>query len=72
MPSDCQCSTACNTTVVKTEVLNNKKATQRLKRLELEVVKLKDANSRLKTRLRKADVSKKKIVDDLRARLNKI
>lgn len=71
MPSDCQCSTACET-VIKTKVISNREATRRLKRLEDEVANLKGENIRLKTRLKRTDISKKEIIADLKNHLNKI
>jgi hypothetical protein len=72
MPSDCQCSTNQVETRVVKEVLNNKQATARLRRLEKEVGALKEKNSRLEMRLRKANISKKKILSDLKSHLNKM
>jgi len=71
MPSDCQCSTHVETKIVK-EVLNNKEATRRLKRLEEEVAELKQKNASLTRRLRVAKVSKKQIVDDLKKKLSNL
>lgn len=73
MPSDCQCSTACDTKVVKVkEVLNNKKATALLKKLEREVTDLKKKNSSLKTKLTRATTSKKGIIKDLKKHLDRV
>lgn len=73
MPSDCQCSTACGTeTIVKTKVISNKEATRRLEILEHEVKALKNENSNLRTSLRRAGISKKKIIKDLRDQLDKM
>jgi cell division protein FtsB len=75
MPSDCQCSTACDVrTVTKTvtKVINNKEATRRIKRLEKEVKALKDENAVLKSRAKNRLVSKKKIVSDLKKHLDRI
>jgi len=71
MPSDCQCSTACDCGVV-TKVINNKEATKRLKRLEKEVEDLKEENIDLKRRLKRANINKKKIVNDLKNRLDRM
>jgi len=71
VPSDCQCSSACHTEVrTEVKVLNNKQATTRIQRLEREVEKLVSENSHLKRRLRKAKISKKGIIEDLKAQLD--
>jgi len=70
MPSDCQCSSACETRIV-TKVLNNKEATRRLERLEREVSELRQQNSLLNQKLKKANVSKKKIIADLKKHLDR-
>lgn len=73
MPSDCQCSTACDTKVVKVkEVLNNKKATALLRKLEKEVEALKNENSRLESRLSRGALSKKDIIKSLKKHLDKV
>jgi len=71
MPSDCQCSTACETRIV-TKVLNNKQATRRLERLEKEVKKLRLENVTLKTKLSKASVKKKDLVSKLKKQLDRV
>ena len=71
MPSDCQCSTACETRIV-TKVLNNKQATRRLERLEKEVKKLRSENVTLKTKLSKASVKKKDLVSKLKKQLDRV
>lgn len=72
-PSDCQCSTACDTKVVKVkEVLNNKKATALLRKLEKEVEALKNENSRLESRLSRGALSKKSIIKSLKKHLDKV
>ena len=71
MPSDCQCSTACDVRV-ETKVLNNKQATRKLKELEAEVTALEEENQTLKRRLRKARVSKKSLVKKLKNHLDGI
>ena len=70
MPSDCQCS-ACSTKIVK-EVLNNKDATKRLRRLEKEVEELREKNKQLERRLKKVSISKRDIVRDLKKHLDKV
>ena len=73
MPSDCQCSTACDvqTKYVHVEkVLNNKQATEKLKKLENEVKSLKMKNNRLKIKLNKATVNKNTIVKKLKRQLD--
>ncbi len=73
MPSDCQCSSACSTETITVEkVLNNKQATRKLRRLEEEVAILKDENTGLKRRLRKASINKEKILKDLKSNLDRI
>jgi len=69
MPSDCQCSAY----VVKERVvLNNKKATQLIQKLENEIDVLKEENQHLKRRLRKARINKEKIIEELKTQLDKI
>lgn len=73
MPSDCQCSTACDVQTKYVEkVLNNKQATEKLKKLEIEVRNLKTENNRLKTRLNKATVNKNTIIKKLKQQLDEI
>jgi len=71
MPSDCQCSSACETKIV-TKVLNSKEATRKLERLEREVKKLRDDNANLERKLKRASVNKKKIVAELKKQLERI
>lgn len=71
MPSDCQCSAPTETIVVE-KVLNNNQATRKMQRLKKEVEALEDENARLKRRLRKASVSKEKILKELRSKLDSI
>jgi len=72
MPSDCQCSAACHTEVrTEVKVLNNKRATARIQLLEEEVGKLVSENSRLKRRLRRAEINKEGIIKDLKAQLDR-
>jgi len=72
MPSDCQCSAACHTEVrTEVKVLNNKRATARIQLLEEEVGRLVSENSRLKRRLRRAEINKEGIIKDLKAQLDR-
>jgi hypothetical protein len=72
MPSDCQCSNACDCqTIVKTKVLNNKEATRKIARLEEEVALLKYENDRLK-RASKRRLPKKELVNKLKKMLDEI
>lgn len=73
MPSDCQCSTPCGVQTKYVEkVLNNKQATEKLKKLEIEIKNLKMENNRLKIRLNKATVNKNIIVKKLKQQLDKV
>lgn len=70
MPSDCQCSTACETKVV-TKIISNKEADRRLKRLKKEVEKLTEENWILRSKLKKATTNKKKLIQNLKNHLDK-
>lgn len=73
MPSDCQCSTAYDVQIKYVDkVLNNKQATEKLKKLENEVKNLKTKNNRLKTRLNKITVNKHIIIKKLKQQLDEI
>lgn len=73
MPSDCQCSTACDVqTKYVHKVLNNKQATEKLKKLEIEVKNLKMKNNILKIKLNRATVNKNTIVKKLKQQLDKV
>jgi hypothetical protein len=72
MPSDCQCSNACQTEYIERKVvLGNKEATRKLRKLEREVEELKAQNSLLRRELKTAKISKKKIVGDLKRHLDR-
>lgn len=71
MPSDCQCSTACEVeTRTITKVLNNKEATRLLRKLKEENAELKAQNALLKRSLENHKVSKKKIINKLKKQLD--
>lgn len=73
MPSDCQCSTACDVQTKYVEkVLNDKQATEKLKKLKIEIKNLKIENSKLKSRLSKATVNKDIIVKKLKQQLDRV
>ena len=73
MPSDCQCSAPCRTEVrTEVKVLNNKRATARIKRLEKELEELIKENASLRRRLRSAKVDRKKIISDLKSQLDRV
>lgn len=75
MPSDCQCSSACDCTVVKekVKVLNNKQATKKLQNLEKEVERLTELNEELSRKLRqRTSTTKRKLIETLRDSLDKL
>ena len=71
MPSDCQCSTHVETRTV-TKVLNSRAAGKKIDRLETEVELLKNEIGVLRKRLRRANVSKGKLIEDLKRHLDNI
>jgi septal ring factor EnvC (AmiA/AmiB activator) len=73
MPSDCQCSTACETIIKERKVvLNNKEATRMLRQLEKEVKDLTEENASLKRQLRRASVDKNKVIKNLKDHLDRM
>lgn len=72
MPSDCQCGSACDCTIVKKEVIGNKEATRRLKKLEDEVKELKSENRQLKAKLEKKTKTRGQIIKELKRHLDNV
>jgi hypothetical protein len=75
MPSDCQCSCYREPeTIIKVvkKVITNKEAADKISRLEKEVSKLVSENRDLKRRLKTATVNKKRLIDEVKAKLDGI
>lgn len=70
MPSDCQCSSSRVEIKEVIKVIGSKTAGRRIERLENEVEALTDEVRSLKHKLTKANASKKKIVRDLKSKLD--
>ena len=71
MPSDCQCSTHVEVVQrTRTKVIGSKEATRRIRKLEAEVEKLKEENTRLK-RLEKV-ATKKELIDKIKKQLDRL
>lgn len=71
MPSDCQCSSACACdTIVKVKVIDDRKATELISKLEKELKELKEENSDLKLQVGRAKTSKNKLKEQLKKQID--